>query len=269
MKVLASIVASVMAKWSNNFDKLDNETQFSQFESCKEEVHAVIFSNEIENGGFNCEHLNDPVPYHTIICSASCDGDNYEHEWRTSRFSVQCKETPQVKTKFKGDQSCSLKPVDICEEFYIEDLFPMGDFVLQRISKRGAHKLARLSLQCHDSDKSAKATCMSNKGELKSKENLDNFCVPEPEYCEPPLVIEGSWEFIKTRKNGDKVFELNCPNTDFDMRGKVICEKATGAFRNRHHTEDEFLNFCAPDSPSGDGSGSSSGEGSGEGSGNL
>ena len=85
----------------------------------------MIFSKEIENGGFNCEHLNDPVPYHTIICSASCDGDNYEHEWRTSRFSVQCKETPQVKTKFKGDQSCSLKPVDICEEFYIEDLFPM------------------------------------------------------------------------------------------------------------------------------------------------
>jgi len=80
--------------------------------------------------------------------------------------------------------------------------------VLQRFSKRGAHKLARFSLQCHDSDKSAKATCMSNKGELKSKENLDNFCVPEPEYCEPPLVIEGSWEFIKTRKNGDKVFEV-------------------------------------------------------------
>ena len=53
------------------------------------------------------------------------------------------------------------------------------------------------------------------------------------------------------------------------MRGKVICEKATGAFENRHHSEDEFLNFCVPDGSSGDGSGDSSGEGSGEGSGEL
>jgi hypothetical protein len=49
---------------------------------------------------------------------------------------------------------------------------------------------------------------MSNKGELKTKEDLETFCVPEPEYCIPPQADEGSWEFIKTRKNGDKVFEV-------------------------------------------------------------
>jgi len=264
MKVLASFVASAMAAWSDNFEKLDDETKFSQFESCKEAVQSVILSNDIENGGFNCEHLNDPEPHHTISCSASCDGSNYEPNWKSSQFLVQCKANPEIKRKFKGKQSCSLKPVDLCETFYATDLFPMGDFVIERFSKRGAHKLARLSLQCHDFDKSAKATCMSNKGVLKSKEDLETFCVPEPEYCIPPLVIEGSWEFIKKRKNGDKVFELHCPNTDNDMRGKVICEKSTGAFRNSHHSADEFLNFCVAEGPSGDGSGESSGEGSGE-----
>jgi len=208
MKVLASVVASAMAAWSNNFNKLDEATKFAQFESCKEAAHAVILSNDIINGGFNCDHLTSPEPHHTISCSASCDGENFTKNWRSSRFSVQCKKNPEVRRKFKGEQSCTEKAADLCEEFYNEDLFPMGDFILQRFSKRGAHKLARFSLKCQDSNKSAKATCLSSKGELKSKENLDTFCVPEPEYCVPPLVVEGSWEFIKTRKNDDKVFEV-------------------------------------------------------------
>ncbi|CAG5110914.1 Oidioi.mRNA.OKI2018_I69.chr2.g5261.t1.cds [Oikopleura dioica] len=263
MKISAGLLASAMAGWSDNFNRLPEATQFQQFEACKEAVHEVLSSHDIPNGGFNCDHLSSPGVHHTISCFASCDAGNYEAQWRTSRFFVQCRSSPVVKKKFRGSQECTVAPEDECEDFYNEALFPMGNFVLKGHAKRGRHKLARFELRCQDSDDFAKATCMSNQGTLKSKEDLDTFCVPEQPYCEPPEVIEGDWVPIKIRKNGDKVFELHCPNTNFDMRGKVVCSKSTGNFWNRHHSLDEFLTFCVPNGGSGEGSGESSGEGSG------